>query len=311
MTTRKEPSGGKHGPCMTHVQHPYTTNGWLCVNDEPGRAETMVDLADELTAIVARHHEAEAQRPAADGTYARWHAPVDYMPDGRPVMPGGVCTMQNAHNGPRAFCGGTIHMHTMGGPAVRSQCAGHTCGPKVAPVVETPAPIVKARKVGPRHVHATAEGGAVFAGDTCATCGTTIPRQDPAYAAGVQGSRILSAPFALPDPIAPADALDIYDERANVDAARTILETPAEHSTVVVELARTILAPARSMVEPSRPEPIPAARPPLAVVPDARATDDRPRCARCGQTFRKSGIGAEWHRINRPDCRAESRRATA
>lgn len=28
----------------------------------------------------------------------------------------------------------------------------------------------------------------------------------------------------------------------------------------------------------------------------------RPTCERCGQTFRATGNGAEWHRINRPDC---------
>jgi hypothetical protein len=232
-------------------------------------------------------------------------------------MPAGICSMKNDHNGPRAFCGGTIHLHTMGGPAVRSTCAGHTCGPKSPAMVETPAPVVRARKVGPRHVHETAAGGAVFAGDTCATCRLTIPRQDPAYSAGVQESRILSAPFALPDPMEPADALDIYDERANIDAAWTILEAPAEHSPVVVELARTILAPARSLVEPTRPEPIPARRPavvePIPVPRPALVVvrDGRPSCPRCGQTFRKNGTGATWHAINRPDCTAERRSAVA
>ena len=306
MTTRKEPSGGKHGPCTTHVPHPYTSNGWLCVDDEPGRAEAMVELADHLASIAARHHETELERRAipADGTHARWHEPIGIDPaSGLPIVPGGVCGMKNGRNGPRAYCGGTIHLHTMGGPAVRSTCAGHTCGPKVAPVVETPAPVVRARKVGPRHVHATAEGGAVFAGDTCATCGTTIPRQDPAYAAGVQESRVLSsAPFALPDPIVPADALAGF-ARDMIDTGRAlgILAGPLETATRDNGGAGTYcthrIIPAGSLVEP-----IPARRAALVVV-----RDGRPYCARCGQTFRKNGTGTEWHRVNRPDCRAEQR----
>ena len=124
-----------------------------------------------------------------------------------------------------------------------------------------------------------------------------------------QESRILSAPFALPDPIAPADALDIYDERANVDTARTILEAPAEYSPVVVELARTILAPARTLVEPTRPEPFrPAGRfedPPSR--PDRGRAMAGPVARAAGRPSRRNGTGAEWHAVNRPDCRAEQR----
>lgn len=303
---RKEPSGGKHGPCTTHVPHPYTTNGWLCVNGEPGRADAMLAFADDLSSIAARHHEAEALRPTADGTAARWHEPIRIDPDGRPVMPAGVCTMKNAHNGPRAFCGGTIHLHTMGGPAIRSKCAGHTCRAIVGPaVVETPAPIVKARKTSTRHIHRTADGGAVFVGMSCAECGHAPIAQHDGVSIG-QESRILSTPFALPDPIAAADALDIYDERVNIEAARAILADPVKPGPMLDQLSRTILSPARSLVEPTRPEPIPVARPALVVV-----RDGRPCCPRCGQTFRRNGTGAAWHAVNRPDCRAEFQRASA
>jgi hypothetical protein len=84
---RKEPSGGKHGPCVTHIPHPYTSNGWLCVDDEPGRAESMIALADTLASIAARHHAVELDRPASDGTTARWHEPIRIDPDGPSCRP--------------------------------------------------------------------------------------------------------------------------------------------------------------------------------------------------------------------------------
>lgn len=47
------------------------------------------------------------------------------------------------------------------------------------------------------------------------------------------------------------------------------------------------------------PEPIQASPAPvLTVVQPAQ----RPTCERCGQVFRMHGTGAEWHRVNRPDC---------
>jgi hypothetical protein len=38
----------------------------------------------------------------------------------------------------------------------------------------------------------------------------------------------------------------------------------------------------------------------------ARKRDGRPVCERCGQSFRQSGVGYQWHVANRPDCAARA-----
>jgi hypothetical protein len=47
----------------------------------------------------------------------------------------------------------------------------------------------------------------------------------------------------------------------------------------------------------------PAKSVPVVVV---RKRADRPTCERCGQSFRQSGIGYQWHVANRPDCAARA-----
>lgn len=64
------PTGAKHASCMTHVRHPFTSNGWLCVSDWPGRADEMLAFADELMDVAARHHAEEVARPMPEITEA-------------------------------------------------------------------------------------------------------------------------------------------------------------------------------------------------------------------------------------------------
>ena len=55
----------------------------------------------------------------------------------------------------------------------------------------------------------------------------------------------------------------------------------------------------------TEPEPVsiaPEPAPPVLAVLPSLTPDGRPICERCGQLFRKHGTGAEWHRVNRPDC---------
>lgn len=58
---------------------------------------------------------------------------------------------------------------------------------------------------------------------------------------------------------------------------------------------------------PTAPEPAPE---PPSGAPAPERGASAPTCERCGQTFRRGGSGAEWHRVNRPDC-AASRRASS
>jgi hypothetical protein len=52
--------------------------------------------------------------------------------------------------------------------------------------------------------------------------------------------------------------------------------------------------------KPARPR---AVTPP-AVAPIVIVRKARPTCERCGQAFRQSGVGYQWHVQNRPDCAA-------
>lgn len=51
------------------------------------------------------------------------------------------------------------------------------------------------------------------------------------------------------------------------------------------------------------------ARTPLRAVPAASVVQGRPGCPRCGQSFRKSGVGYRWHIENRPQCGQKERAA--
>jgi hypothetical protein len=44
--------------------------------------------------------------------------------------------------------------------------------------------------------------------------------------------------------------------------------------------------------------------PVLRVIRTVPAPRQRPTCERCGQTFRVTGTGYDWHLANRPDCAA-------
>jgi hypothetical protein len=518
--TRKEPTGGKHGSCMTHVPHTYTSNGWLCVDDEPGRAESMVTFADQLAGVRALHLEAEALRPVVvmsvkarkaaerihrlapgESSQPFEHQPTtrasclvyhrcDYMPrddsanadrrtsiramylDSSGRCPACAFTYPNRPTETREAIGtwGTpAYISATSWPLVGPYLAELEAGerptlpaeafiprtdwtpivpvahvkvaaspavkvPKVAPIKATalqklaadlittgrangiltapdsagirrraagplktatadnagagtycareygigpsgapdPAPFgqscaytigsgpgarhctgtadhagahdwpetvkartVKARKTSARHIHRTADGGAVFVGLVCAECGHAPLAQHDGVSIG-QESRILSSGISY---TGPADGPTVSADAGTFDrvartmgdsiadrAASFVLEHPMHDLEAVagsISRADAILEAPRvkSLAEPTRTagEPIPSAyqvrpepiRPTLAIVPDARAQDDRPRCARCGQTFRNSGTGAEWHRVNRLDCAAEYRRATA
>lgn len=409
--THKMPTGGKHAPCIDHVPHTYTSNGWLCVNDEPGRAEAMVEFADHLAEVAARHRLAEADRPSAVETvkarklaaeiaksipngwgrisdcladhHCDWTGDHDKIrvqyivanPVGRDFHSACIACAWTAPSRPgERFNDGPDYRTAEYAPLIGPYLAELGAGVrpilpadaftprtdpgriepgarvkvaaivKEAPVQTVKPQTVKARKTSTRHIHRTAEGEAVYIGDTCAECGHSPIGQDAAYVSAVPESRIITpgrssvpvaelvaqmgpdiaeraaafvlehpAPFALPDPIAPA------------------------HKCAIGPDGERCLKHPRSIAEPSRPEPIPARDinaqnradmalalridaknralaatvPTLAILPDVRATDDRPRCARCGQTFRKSGTGAAWHLVNRPDCAAEYRRASA
>lgn len=68
--TTKPPSGPKHANvgCVDHVRHPYTTDGWLCV-DAATTAADAVAFADHLAAQVASKDAEWAARPAPDGLH--------------------------------------------------------------------------------------------------------------------------------------------------------------------------------------------------------------------------------------------------
>lgn len=142
---------------------------------------------------------------------------------------------------------------------------------------------------------------------------------------------VKTAPIAQPEPVQVPDALSLCNgcdmRPADPDsaagyciecerAARPDDEIAAHNTAEPVRKGRhgrratrrisprlpTARQYARSISEPTRPEPIPAARPVLTIVQPTTAPAARPTCERCGQTFRMSGNGAEWHRVNRPDC---------
>jgi hypothetical protein len=108
------PTGARHAPCATHVPHAYPSNGWLCIDDEPGRADAMRAFADHLVAAAAEHHTLELERSAArpaDGSHARWDVPIR-VEDGHPVVEP-VCRSS------KGYCDSSypVHLHRMGGPA--------------------------------------------------------------------------------------------------------------------------------------------------------------------------------------------------
>lgn len=118
--------------------------------------------------------------------------------------------------------------------------------------------------------------------------------EHPGYAAGLcaecfaEANAPEPAPFALPDPVAPADAL--VPEPEPYQWIRPDIGTPQERAEVEEQYRAEQIA-ARA------PAPVLAAVP----APEPRT---RPTCERCGQTFRLSGNGYAWHVANRPDCAA-------
>jgi len=267
--TATAPRGKRHTDCLDHIRHDYARSGWICLTSaEPDRADAMRAFVDHLSEVAARHHAAELARPSADGSHRRLSADAERWITDNPDFMG-----EYGHVLAPGIRGRVASwIAPMGGTARASQCNGHTCAPRPSIYAEPvkPARVKRARlaQLAPAPVRAELQELAADLIEQGRALGILEPERSP---------------FALPDPIVQADAL-----------------APADDGPAVVDLAYTAetedgLEPV-SITEPARPEPAPVR---LSIVPPA---DGRPSCARCGQTFRASGVGLAWHVKNRPDC---------
>lgn len=109
-------------------------------------------------------------------------------------------------------------------------------------------------------------------------------------------------PIAEPEPTAYTDPELVREvRRGPADVAVDMLAGPGW------VLARSE-AIAAGLIPAPEPEPASIAPEPAAPVLTVVQPDGRPTCERCGQVFRKHGTGAEWHRVNRPDCASTAAR---
>jgi hypothetical protein len=186
------------------------------------------------------------------------------------------------------------------------------------PVEPEPAPIVRGRGRRQCPVH----GRAGLA--TCDTCGDAWPVEDMTageYSAARHDALYPAAPEPEPEPepepVAvepePAPVVEPEPEPAPVvepavwhcePCDRDYPAPVVSHAIYHVTTAADVVATNRAAMLAYLAETAPAA-PILTAVPapePAPATDGRPTCDRCGQTFRKAGAGLAWHNANRPDC---------
>lgn len=59
---RTGPKGGKHANCLVHVQHPYPSNGFLCIGEPTVTPEDRISWADEIAWSAEAHRAAEYER---------------------------------------------------------------------------------------------------------------------------------------------------------------------------------------------------------------------------------------------------------
>lgn len=335
--TRKAPTGAKHDRCIGHVEHPYPAKGMLCYGAVIGKTG-MIDFADHLASVAAARKATRAIVPARPESWttgtgkARRLRPIGKDEKGRNVVPGTVCIGNGNDGGCHSH---SVHAHATYPHLSRSAADAAKLAELVArframrglpveptfaraPVrkaprvkVERPAPVVAetpALCAGSDAALTVAYengrlGGAESAGmERCPLCNrltlaylTGAPREvriathfaavqpeSDTYAAAVARTAELTPTCNGCDAIGPVHPVTGYcaacqaDAERDTEAAEEVMAAPETHLPAVIEMAERVL----SIVQPSQ----------------------RPTCERCGQVFRVKGAGAEWHRVNRPDC---------
>lgn len=302
MIARKVPSGAKHAPCFDHVPHPYTSTGWLCVGTrEPDRAADMVAFADHLAAVMVERRAARVAELAIPATGRVEGTSEHTCTDGK--------TRYNATVGGSGCDFASVHAHGFAGTGRVIQSAEERDAiarlsaelnarkgrPEVvAPVIPATEPVKVARKA--RTVKRPSPMAAAIDALAARTAERGVPLVQPEPE---------PVPVA-PEPVAIIEPSQCWTYLHTLGGTRRCVRRPDHHdgaheySSVLVPVMSPIVAPAPA------PEPIVAPEPVLAAVAPVQ-TAERPTCERCGQTFRKSGNGAEWHRLNRPDCASVAR----
>jgi hypothetical protein len=274
--TRLNPTGPKHDRCVEHVEHSYPVKGVLCIGPSIGRAG-MIAFADEMAAKAADHRAMFLAMPAPIVTAKARKAVRPFRPLVSKLNDGMV-----DHRCPATAEHGNRIRASFLVPGSRGRygcCAACAIDVPtrpyglIGPYVEEmqPIPTVPAAAFVP--MNATESSLAELVARFAAMRGKPAP---DTYAAAI---------VRKPRKIAPVRPPVVGPVQVVIDGA------------VVAETRRVDLM---SPVEPE-PEPVqePAPRPAPVLVASQPA---RPTCERCGQSFRKSGAGAEWHRVNRPDC---------
>jgi hypothetical protein len=386
--THKAPTGARHAPCTTHVEHAYPSNGWLCIDDEPGRADAMRAFADHLVDVAARHRVAELDRPGTIVTDAArkvrpvnpspastfdpsglvWHscsaaaAGVDrgrkvrshYLNaagqcplcvDDRCAMPAARCTVARCEGVKDApvhdLTGQNLHHsitpHTFAPPAILGEATPLSVDDARWVPVDLytaadhrpidPAPVaepVKVRKASPairasrrRELDEIAASLAHVSAEEAVRLADLFARKPPGLMAGI-AERMGPVLAAQLEPVDDAPVVERWSAcAATIGSSQCTAGTTGDPGPHAVYVHHEPVAEPETIDEPVvKPEtvrprsiafqPAPAVLAPVLTVVQPSS---RPTCARCGQTFRQSGAGAEWHRVNRPDCAASARPA--
>lgn len=337
----------KHARCADHVAHPYTSSGFLCVAKMPDssgavtvdsiatRAGEMIALADHLAAVRAAHRPtlgpsidygaSHVGRTVLDGHTLRARlaaelgivapdAPADDAPDADHIAAAAAA--------PRAYGPFLAECQWSGGRHDRPDAKD---GPRGAilscqrPPTADPAPFLACE-------HASADdmpcvlgryhSGAHVAADSVRTVRAIVDPAEHSHDRLVAREAARKASAAerraaehdrLAAAIGAPEPESALDDAAAVDLAEPhpLAPEPAPEP-VQPPTDRPSAAPAP---EPADTAPIQPPEPPSGAPAPERGAS-APTCERCGQTFRRGGSGAEWHRVNRPDC-AASRRASS
>lgn len=329
MATRKAPTGAKHDRCIGHVEHPYPAKGMLCYGAVIGAAG-MIDFADHLAATAAEHRAADLARVETMHLAARPGAvqPTVKAPRKRRtnLIAGAYVAPEhvpgNSFSGPAAIRTTAADAAKLAELVARFRAMrGLPAEPTFAraPVrkaprvkVERPAPVVAESRC---YVYLHTTGGQ-------RRCMVEPDGHDGVHEYDRIIRPMMGEPYEMaPEPDTYAAAVELAETRpdpceacghpahgatcANCDyfadegtyAPCSIDTTFVEPVTAETPGAVLVLAEPASDQRSEWTVPEPVLSVPAPVQPSAR-----PTCERCGQVFRVKGAGAEWHRVNRPDC---------